>query len=55
MQDCYFHSIANIFKVKELRASLKKAEEDLDKAHTSMLVLNPRAHSVKTSILQTES
>ena len=43
-----------IFKVKELRASLKKVEVDLDKAHTSRLVLNPRAHSVKSFILQTE-
>ena len=43
-----------IFKVKEIRASLKKVEEDLDKAHTSRLVSNPCANSVKSFILQTE-
>lgn len=43
-----------IFKVKELRASLKKVEVDLDKAHTSRLVFNPRAHSFTSFILQTE-
>ena len=37
--------------MKELRASLKKAEEDLGKAHTSRLVLNPCAHSSEHNVL----
>ena len=43
-----------IFKVKEIKANLKKAEVDLEKAHTSRLVLNSRARSVKSFILQAE-
>ena len=35
-----------MFKVKEIKANLKRAEVDLEKAHTSRLVLNSSAHSV---------
>ena len=40
--------------MKEIKANLKKAEVDLEKAHTSRLVLNSRAPSVKSFILQAE-